>query len=360
MAILFLLFSIFNPNPEYQKELSNLTFTDEKIFQYEKSSKNKNKLKCNLAFEYQNQNKFKLSNKYLKNCKRLGSSYKELYYFMNIRTKFYLNKKNVISNINYFIKKYPTSIFLEELEKIKIRAYFKNESYRSSYFALINYKKENKISHEQLLFIDYMIRYSYLKIADKDNKLLARLDVLKDKQFYTKENIDSNIKEINKYTIEDMKRVVKTALKDKKYYKISKLLYLLRVYKNESFKKLVNDTEMQKVLNNENTKLNYQINIYHDNKKESFVKKEEFLDNLLKNTKNENELKDILYQKLVLYKRNKKTQKRINTYKKMLELKQSKRKKAYYYLKIGAYSIDLGNEKEGEKYLKLVVDNFNR
>ena len=104
--------------------------------------------------------------------------------------------------------------------------------------------------------------------------------------------------------------------------------YLLRVYNKEIFKSLIDNQEIIKILKNKKTRLNFDINIYHFNKKEwGFEKKETFLDNLLKQTKtgrlSNQEKKDILYQKLVLYKRNKKTKKRIETY------KATKRKKAY-------------------------------
>jgi len=360
MIYLLLIVSIFIPSMDKNTEINKLKLLEEKIFQFEKYiKKNKNKIKCNLAFGYQNQNYFRESSKYLKYCKKLGPKYRELYSFMEIRERFYLNKKGLLYKINSFLKKYKNSVFLEEVEKFKLRYYFKNENYRKSYYNYLNYKKEKKTSHEELLFINYIIRYSYLKIAKKNDKLIALLDILQDKQFYIKENIDSVKEEIKKYTIKEIEGFIKIYLKEKKYYKISKLLYLSRRFDSELFKKIIEDEKIKKELKMKETNLNYEINIYHFNKKSwDFNKKEDFLNNLLKLTKKEK--KDILYQKLVLYKRHHKTEKRIATYKKMLEFNQTRRKKAYYYLKIGVYSLDIGNKKEGLKYLHLILSKYNR
>ncbi len=364
MILIYLIISLLSPIDNNQVELNKVKLLEDNFFQNEKNTKNKKnnkKLGCKLAIEYQNINEFKKSSKYLKYCKKLGYKYKELYTFLDVRKRFYLNEKGVVYKINYFLKKYENSSFTDEIRKLKLRYYFKNERYKASYYGYLKYKKENPPSHEESIFINYIIRYSYLKIAKKNDKFIALLDVLQDKQFYLKEDIEKIKKQINGFSLDAIKKLITTYKKEKKYYKISKLLYLTRIYAPNLFDYIANDKNIKNLLNTKQTNLNYQINIYHFNKKNwDFNKREKFLDNLLKQAVKEQEKKDILYQKLLLYKKYKKIKKRIETYKKMLELKQTRRKQSYYYLKIGVYSLELGNEKEGIKYLNLLINKFNR
>lgn len=364
MIFIYLIISLLSPINNNQVELNKVKLLEDNFFQNEKNTKNKKnkkKLGCKLAIEYQNINEFRKSSKYLKYCKKLGYKYKELYTFLDIRKRFYLNEKGLVYKINYFLRKYENSSFTDEINKIKLRYYFKNGKYKSAYYGYLKYKKENNPSHEDLIFINYILRYSYLKIAKKNDKFIALLDVLQDKQFYLKEVLESYKEQINKYPLSDIKKMINLYLKEKKYYKISKLLYLTRIYATNLFEYIANNKEIKELLNNKQTNLNYQINIYHFNKKNwDFNKREDFLNNLLNLSENEQEKKDILYQKLLLYKKYKKLPKRIETYKKMLELRQPRRKQSYYYLKIGVYSLELGNEKEGIKYLNLLIKKFNR
>jgi len=342
-------------------ELVEINLLNEKLFALLKSKKKNykkiKKIKCKLAMEYQNINEFKKSKKYMENCRKLGKNFKEIYDFLKIRENFYLNEKNLPYKINKFLKKYENSPFKNEVTLFKLRYYFKHNYYKSAYYGYLKYKKENKISHEKKLFTDYIIRYSFYKIAKPEDKFLAMLDILQDKNFYTKYEISEIKQKIESFNSDKIKKTIKNYLKNKKYGKINKLMNLMLKYKKNILKKIINEGEIKKLFP-PNKKFSLDIITYKLNKnKNNFEKNEEFLNNILKKKQNKNQKLTLLIMKIYLYKKNKKTEKQIETYKEIVKLNISKRKKAYFTLKAAVYSMET-NPLEAIKLLNTIIKKY--
>lgn len=367
MYFLILLFSIFNPNSDFQQQLIDNSFEHEYFFQSEKhlqKGDNKNKIGCSLSFIFHNKNDIKLSSKYLKYCKALGKDFSEITNWLDIKNNFYLNSLTD-KKIEDFIKKYEKSTFLKEVKLYKIRNNFKKDNFKKAYNSYLSFEEENKYdSPQQEQLTEYIKAYTRTKYVTDDFELfVSNLNLLLYKKFLSDYQIKQIKESFLKFSPEIVFNNIEKILQDEKWNYFEWIMVLIRKSNPKLFGELLKYSD--KIEKYEKIYLSYKLNVYNYKSKDlSFEEKEKYFDDLIEELKDkkdysEDDLYKLLYQKAVLYHNAQKNLKRVDNYKEILKIESvSKSQKANYVFKSGLFLYDEGKVDDAINYFETVIKDY--
>ncbi len=350
MIFIIYLFSILNIDQSFQKELLETPFDREIIFQLD-NQKLDNSINCPLAIFYYENNMLDKAEKSLNSCKKIGGKKIEWSEFILLKTLFYQRKTSILWAISKFIEKYPNSIFLEEIDKIKQRTLFRAEKYTSFF-------DDKNLSLSQKRVLNYMKVYQNYNLSSK--KFFPSLMLLEYKEFLSQFQTD----ELKKNQPENLIEELNESDSNSFGYRLSLLRRFNRELFLESIKTLKDKySDENGSLKKGDIRVHLIIQEYlslKGDKKEIFKIQESFLDEALALTDlTESEKFDILYQKALLYHKYKLNSKRVENYDKILELSiVPKNKISYYKFRKGVYQIEDGLIDDGLKTLYLLIDEI--
>lgn len=366
MMFLYILLSLYNPNPNYQKMMLEEHPTREQFWQGAQQIKyGKNYLSrmvgCHYAFTLHEQNRIKESQHLIKYCMKLGGSYRELTRYLEIKNLFALSDTKLLYKIYSFEKTFSDSVFLEEIKGYRPRFYFKKGRYAKSYYSWKSFLKEYpKQPYHQKRIIDYMRTYSRTQFLKKAlDRFIVQGELLNYREFLGAEDIKKIKKELIDPDIKLLNTWINELLTDQKYGYLSVLIRRIRINRSDLFDLLIQEKNRFKRYPQVDFTYKLQRHIYQK-RHLKFEAQENALDKLITEFKTEHQRFALYYQKALLYRRYKKHLKRVANYQKMLTLKLSRKKQANYLFKSGVYALEGGDHKNAKIYFESVIKKFNR